>query len=112
MPKVEELYKKYKDKPVAIYGISVWERKPDADPAGYLKKAGYTYPTLVKGDSVADAYKVKGIPALFLIGPDGKMILSRAGMTTDLERALVEEIDKALEHLGTKEATGQPGESE
>ncbi len=106
MPKLEKIHKKYKDQPVAVYGVSVWERKADADPGGYLKKAGYTYPTLVKGDKVAEQYKVKGIPALFLIGPDGKVILSRAGMTSDLEKVLVEEIDKALKQI--EKGKGEP----
>ncbi len=99
MPGVQKLHEKYKDKPVAIFGVNCFERGP-GDPAGFMKSGGFTYPQLLNANDVAAAYHVNGIPAFFLIGPDGKVLLTYSGYSPDRERQIEALIDKALPGMG------------
>jgi len=93
MPGVQKLHEKFKGKPVAVYGITVNER---ADPAKYMKEKGYTYGLLLKGEQVAQAYRVKAIPIFYVIGPDGRILFRQAGFDPDDEEKLVKVIEKGL----------------
>ncbi len=96
MPALQRLHEKYKDKPLVVYGINCWEKDPKADPVAFMQKAGFTYPQLLRGDPVARDYKVTGVPTLYLIDPEGKILLAYSGMSTDYERQLEEAIAKTL----------------
>ncbi len=96
MPKVQALHKKYKDRPVTIFGVSVWER---SDAAAYMKQKKYTYPLLLKGDQVANAYGVRGIPTLYVIGADGKVLYASTGFGPTTEDEVIKHIDKSLREL-------------
>lgn len=85
MPIVQKLHDKYKDKPVAVYGVNCLERNPKSDPAGFMKGRGFAYPTLVKADRVAQAYQVRGLPTFYLIGPDGRILMAHSGLTPTME---------------------------
>jgi thiol-disulfide isomerase/thioredoxin len=98
MPGVQKLYEKYKDKPVAILGVNCYERGP-SDPAGMIKKAGYTYPQLFNANEVATAYHVVGVPSFFLLGPDGKILMASSGYSADRERQIDALIEKTLQGL-------------
>lgn len=78
MPHVEELHKKYKDKGVLVYGVNTWESEEN-DPAKFMSDKGYTYGLLMKGDEVATAYRVSGIPTFYIIGHDGKVAFTKVG---------------------------------
>lgn len=76
MPKLVELYNKYKNKDFEIVGISL-----DSDNGAWkngIKKLNITWPQisdLNEWDSgLAEAYGVDGIPRLILIDRDGKII--------------------------------------
>ncbi len=94
MPDVEKLHQKYKDKPVAVFGVNCWER--GADPVAFMKNNKFTYPVLVKGDEVAAKYKVNGIPTFYLIGPDGKILFVYAGMSAENAKKVDQLIEEAL----------------
>lgn len=74
MPLVKRLQKTYKgnDK-VRIYGVNVWDKRDKA--MATVKKMGLTYTQLMVGDEVAKAYGVQGIPSVFVIGADGKLLV-------------------------------------
>jgi protein-disulfide isomerase len=63
-----------------------------------MKKEKFTYGLLLKGDEVAGTYGVSGIPAIFVIGKDGKVLLQQVGFSPALEDALSEAIDQGLSH--------------
>lgn len=94
MPDVEKTYQKYKDKPVAVFGVDCWER--GADPIAFMKNNKFTYPILVKGDPVAAAYKVTGIPTFYLIGADGKIMFVYSGMSPEDAKKVDQLIEEAL----------------
>jgi cytochrome c biogenesis protein CcmG, thiol:disulfide interchange protein DsbE len=95
MPGLQKLHERFKDKPVVVFGVNCRER-PGADPMAYVKEKGYTYPQLLNGESAAEAYKVNGIPSLFVIDPDGKLMYSAAGFSPAMEDMLTDIIQKAI----------------
>lgn len=102
MPGIQKLYEKYRDKPVAIFGVNCKERDPKADAAALMKSSNITYPLLLKGDDVANRYLVEGIPAFYLLDQDGKVLMAQAGLSANGER----DIDKAIEkQLATPQPT-------
>jgi cytochrome c biogenesis protein CcmG/thiol:disulfide interchange protein DsbE len=76
MPSVQKLHDHFKDKPVAVFGVNMNDR---ADPVKYMKDKGFTYGCLLKGEKIANNYRVSGIPAFFIIGTDGKILWSGSG---------------------------------
>ncbi len=76
IPELKSVYEKYKDKNFTILSISLDKDKEKWMSA--LTHEQMTWPQLsdLKGDqnSAAKAYKVLGIPANFLIDPNGKII--------------------------------------
>lgn len=116
MPAVEKLHKKYKGKPVAIYGMNCWQHRErrKVDPVEFVKEKGFTYPVLLKADDVARAYNVRGIPAFFVIGPDGKVLMSAAGLGPGTKEQIESLIDKTLKEMaksGDGSGSGDEAES-
>lgn len=97
MPGVQALHEHFAGKPVKIFGVNTWER--GGDPVKYMKDQGFTYGLLMKGDDVASAYKVTGIPTFYLIGPDGKVMWVGVGAAPDNEQKLQEMIEKKLKEM-------------
>lgn len=96
MPGLQKLSEKYKGKPVAIYGVNCRERSPRAKPMEFIKQQGLTYGQLTKGDAVAQAYRVGGIPCMYIIGPDGKILHAMAGFSPTMEHHCSAIIESAL----------------
>ncbi len=96
MPGMQKLHERFKGKPVVVYGANCWERSANADPMGYIKSKNFTYPQLLKADQAATAYGVTGIPAIFLIGPDGKILHNVRGFDPRAEENLAGIIEEKL----------------
>ncbi len=96
MPSFQRLYERYKDKPVAVYGVNCREKRRDVDPFQYIKSQGFTYGQLLEGDDVAQAYRVGGIPCYYVIGPDGKVAHAGAGFDPNLDHTLGTIIERLL----------------
>ena len=74
MPDIEKLQQIYKDhKDIAIIGISALEKKPNAA-ENYFKSKGYTYIHIPKGEKIAELFKVKAFPTLYVINKQGKIV--------------------------------------
>ncbi|MDI1288527.1 MAG: TlpA disulfide reductase family protein [bacterium] len=99
MPAVQRLHKKLGGETVEIFGLSTWER---GDAPAYMKKSGYTYTCLLKGDTAAAAYKVSGIPTFYVIGPDGKILWNAVGFGAEHEKEIEEVIRKAVATIEKK----------
>ena len=95
MPAIQKIHDDYKGKGVAVLGINTWENKEDAAKQ-YIDKKGFTYPCLLKGDDLAKAYGMTGIPTLVVIGKDGKIVDIEVGMAPDGDAGLRKAIDTAL----------------
>ncbi|OGU60304.1 MAG: hypothetical protein A2X64_03675 [Ignavibacteria bacterium GWF2_33_9] len=93
MPTIQKIHDKYKSKNVLVYGVNTWEK---SDASKFMKENKYTYGLLLKGDKVAENYKVTGIPSLYVIDKNGKIILAEVGVQGDLEQKLAKAIESSL----------------
>jgi thioredoxin-related protein len=96
MPSIQTIHEHFKDKPVSIIGVNTWEEKPTAA-ADYMKKKGFTYGCLLKGDDLATAYGISGIPTLVLIDANGKVLDISVGFDPAEEDALIKKIEAQLQ---------------
>jgi len=94
MPGVQKIHEQFKDKPVKVFGVNCWER--GGDPAKFMKDKKYSYGLLLKGDKVADKYKVAGIPTFYVIDPQGKIVFAGGFKPGASEKELAKAIEKAL----------------
>src|SRR2546423_10787590 len=77
MPVLEQVHQKYKNKGVVVLGVSSWET---GDPVSVMHRRGMTYEVLLRGERIAPAYGVATVPAIYVIGVDGKVIYFQAGV--------------------------------
>jgi thiol-disulfide isomerase/thioredoxin len=94
MPVVQRLQDLYADSDdVLVFGIALNERS-DVDPAAHMKAKGFTYPCLLNGETVAEAYKVAGPPTFYVVDQAGVVIHASVGFDAGLDvkvKALVDE---------------------
>jgi|SRR5688572_3811147 len=95
MPGIQSIRDKYPAEKVAVFGISTDESE-DADPGAFLKKLGFTYPTLLKGETISAAYKATALPTLYILDQDGAVVHAEKGYREGADAQFVEVIDKAL----------------
>jgi len=88
MPNIEKLQQLYKNnKDVVIIGISAGERTPLAA-ENYFKRKGYSYVHIPNGDGIAEIFKVKSYPTLYVLDKTGKIIQSTKDFdSNDFEQA-------------------------
>ena len=80
MPALQRLHEKYKDQPVAIVGMNAEGPEP-GDPVAFKKENGYTYELLLEADATSEAFRVRGLPTFYVVGPDGKIIWGGVGLS-------------------------------
>jgi peroxiredoxin len=72
MPTLEALWRDYRERGLVVVGVSVDRGAPRALIAPYLKGLGLTFPVLLDPQmETANAWRVAGVPATFLVRPDG-----------------------------------------
>ncbi len=86
MPSLQSVHDRYGTLGVEVFGVNVWE---ESNAAEFMKRNGFTYGLLLKGETVADAYHVPSLPTLYIIGPDGTIIHWAKGLEENLD-ALIE----------------------
>ena len=94
MPGMEKLRKKYGERGVVVFGVNSWET---GDPVAMMKKKGFTYGLLLKGEEMAPSYGVTSLPVVYVIGTDGRVAYSHAGPE---QKGLAELIEKQLADQG------------
>lgn len=92
MPSIQKLHAKYKNRGVAVIGISCRE-KPGADPAKTMTELGCDYGLLLNGETIAKQWQVPGYPTLYLIDREGRIAHAELGFDEDLEAKLREAIE-------------------
>jgi thiol-disulfide isomerase/thioredoxin len=84
MPEIQKVQEAVKDrKDVVVLGVNCAVKPGVPDALEVLKQNSCTYRTLLNGDPVAPLYEVKGYPMLYVIGPDGKILLKESGAQPD-----------------------------
>lgn len=88
VPYLVNLQKKYKDKKVIIVGVAVDERKSDVEAFAKKNNINYTVCHDEVGKAVGSKYKVRGIPATYIIDKKGviRYVHSGFGGASDAEK--------------------------
>ena len=94
MPELQRIHEDYAEQPVKVVGVNVWEQ---GDPGALMADSGFTYTLLLEGDSVAGDYLVSGIPTLYLIDMEGRILFRARGAGGSTGEELRAAIDGALE---------------
>jgi thiol-disulfide isomerase/thioredoxin len=94
LPHMKEVYAKYSPKGVEFVGISLDKEADKQKLLDFIKDKGIAWPQTFSGkywqDPTAERYGVQGIPSVWVIGKDGRILSADAA--ADLEGAL----DQAL----------------
>jgi len=89
MPQMQKLHEKYKDKAVVVFGVSSWEKN---DPAVLMKEKHYTYGLLLRGEDITDRYGVGTLPAVYIIGADGRIVYRHEGVAKNFGSIIKKEL--------------------
>ncbi len=95
IPVLIDLYEEYEDQGLVILGVGL-DRGGAADLAPFAESNGITYPILVGGRAVSEAYKVAGIPTTFIIGRNGRIVAKHVGFAMEMAPELRSDIASAL----------------
>jgi peroxiredoxin len=85
-PFLERLHKACGDERVSFWGISQDDAR---DTREFCKELGITFPVLLDEDGypVSNQYGLTNVPTVFLIAPEGKVLVSSVGFSkADLEK--------------------------
>jgi len=94
---------KEKGLPVKVFAINTFENGATLEEKirnvrAFWQNAGHTLPVLMDdGSDVAELYGVSGIPATFVIAPDGVISAQHSGFGPTYGEDLADDIQKALE---------------
>lgn len=90
IPGMQEVYEKYKSKGLEIVGVSL-DRDGWRAVTPFLQKTKMTYPVVMGGQEVAEAYGgISAIPTSFVIDRKGKIVKHHVGYFSkdDFEKAV------------------------
>jgi thiol-disulfide isomerase/thioredoxin len=99
-PKLAALQQKYRDKGLAVVGLSLDEKSDEAEVLKFMKEAGVNYTIVYASDKVSGAF-LDGtedetgsapIPQLFVIGKDGRVVEHLIGNDPRHSIARLEEV--------------------
>lgn len=76
-----------------MIGISTWEKE---NPEKFMSKNNYTYQLLLKGEKIAEKYKVSGLPTLYMLNQDREIIYSKIGGRIIRYKKIVNTIEEAF----------------
>ena len=72
MPHLQEIHEEFASEDVVVLGVSV-DANSEKVVQPFVDKHGYSFTMLLNGQRIAPDYKVSGIPATFILDPDGKV---------------------------------------
>ena len=94
---LEQAYQMYKDEGVVFLGVDYVDTETEA--RQYLEKFGITYPNGPDlGTRISQAFRIRGVPETYIIGPDGRLAAVKIGPYTSLE-----EIQRQIDGVLTRE---------
>jgi thiol-disulfide isomerase/thioredoxin len=96
MPSMQKFARRYRDRPLALLALSVDTGTSDIVVRPYVQGKGLTFPILLDSTlRTSRAYRVRGLPTTFFVGPDGQFIGQAHGprdWTTRQAAALVDHL--------------------
>ena len=76
MPKIQELHENYKDKGLKVISILTSDKGHEQIAKEYLDRKGYTFSLLHGNDDLANTYKIKSLPTVYIISKNGEILLN------------------------------------
>jgi peroxiredoxin len=76
MPRMQKLHERFRDQGVVVLGVNSFEK---SDPIALMQKKRLSYALLLKGEALAEAYKITLLPVVYIIGHDGRIIYCHEG---------------------------------
>ncbi len=95
LPAMNETYHEKKDEGLEILAINARDSN-QSDPAGVFRQQGVDLTCLLNGSNVAMSFAVQGIPAVFVIDREGRLVHSQSGFSEALHAELERVIDETL----------------
>ena len=97
MPELQALQTEFADRGFTVVGVSIDEAKHAKRVREFVEENGIRYPIAMdNGEAPAwDAYRVKAIPAAFLIDGNGQIVSQWTGESADVA-ALKKQLDELL----------------
>ena len=103
IPEMAELHQRYAERGFVILGISMDEGTGAAERVQeYAERSGIPYRLLLDDGKVSKTYRVRTVPATFLLDQEQVIVESFPGYVPGLGGKLAERIEKLLETGGTK----------
>ncbi|TFH37524.1 MAG: TlpA family protein disulfide reductase [Anaerolineales bacterium] len=91
---LEQAYQLYKDQEVVFLGVDYVDTETEA--RGYLEKFNITYPNGPDlGTRISQAFRIRGVPETYIIGPDRRIVAVMIGPYQSLE-AIIQHIELAF----------------
>jgi peroxiredoxin len=98
LPWLQKMQSDLAKRGVVVVAISTFEK--DGDPALVMKDRGYTYQLMLNGETIAGDYQVEGLPTIYVIGVDGRVVYSGSGENQILEQRRRKLIEGYLSQQG------------
>jgi thiol-disulfide isomerase/thioredoxin len=80
MPHLQSIVDEYGGR-VSVVALNF---KDDGDPAGFLAERGFDFKLILNSGQVANNWRVKGTPGLFLVDRSGRVVFSQAAIPRDI----------------------------
>ena len=95
MPELQALHEKYADRGLSVVGISI-DEGGEPKVKKFVESKKFTYPIAVDSEKSPawDAFRVKAVPAAFLLDRDGRVVAQWTGAPADAS-----ELERKLEEL-------------
>jgi peroxiredoxin len=75
MPTLEALWREYRERGLVVFGVAVDRDAPRLLLEPYVTRLGLSFPILLDGDMrAAQAWRVNGLPATFVVRPGGEAV--------------------------------------
>ena len=88
---LEQAYQRYTDEGVAFLGVDYVDTEKEA--LAYLDRFGITYPNGPDlGTRISQAYRIRGVPETYIIGPEGEIAVVKIGPYASLEE-IVDDVE-------------------
>lgn len=84
---LQQAYELYRDDGVVFLGVDYVDTETEA--RAYLEKFGITYPNGPDlGTRISQAFRIRGVPETYIIGPDGKLGAFKLGPYLSLDEII------------------------
>lgn len=84
---LQQAYELYRDEGVVFLGVDYVDTETEA--RAYLEKFGITYPNGPDlGTRISQAFRIRGVPETYIIGPDGKLAAFKIGPYQSLDEII------------------------